>query len=187
VSILGVFFTAMVIGVGAFVMPALACPPDEDEVKSKASQNKAHAAPVAKVRTLKPGQTAPTPPPTVQFFGEAPALEAMKDGQAAPVAPQPPTPPTAPTPRTPKPAKAPQPPAAFYSVPAQPAMPAPPALTPQPGPATDLEALKIGRTPLEYHLSAGKLEAFYGMMSRGDVPILVQLNDDHIVIWGTDD
>jgi len=66
-------------------------------------------------------------------------------------------------------------------------MPAPPALTPQPGPATDLEALKIGRTPREYHLSAGKLEAFYGMMSRGDVPILVQLNDDHIVIWGTDD
>jgi flagellar motility protein MotE (MotC chaperone) len=170
----------MVIGVGAFVMPALACPPDEDEVKAKATHAKAEKAPKAKA-----GATAPS---GTMFFGEAPALEAMKGGQAAPAAPTPPVPPAAPTPPTPpkapKPARAPQAPVTIFSAPAPPGTPA---LAPQPAQPADLESLKAGRTPREYHLSPGKLEAFYGMMSRGDVPILVQLNDDHIIIWGTDD
>jgi hypothetical protein len=51
----------------------------------------------------------------------------------------------------------------------------------------DLEALKEGRTPRSYQLSPGKMEAFYGMMSRGDIPVLVQMDGDHIIIWGTDD
>jgi beta-lactamase regulating signal transducer with metallopeptidase domain len=176
VSILGVCFTAMVIGVGAFVMPALACPPDEDEVKAKATHAKAEKAPKAKA-----GATAPA---GTMFFGEAPALEAMKGGQAAPTAPVPPVQPAAPAPPAPpKAPKAPKAPMAYLSVPA----PGTPALAPQPAQPADLESLKVGRTPREYHLSPGKLEAFYGMMSRGDVPILVQLNDDHIIIWGTDD
>jgi hypothetical protein len=178
VSIFGVFATALVIATGAFVMPGLACPPEDEEAKAKTPH--ANSVVAVKAQNGVAPKAASKSDSGVTFFGEAPALEAMK-GQ-----PTPPTPPTAPTaPTAPMPArapKAPKPPVAVMSAPAlaQPTQPAPPAMV-------DLEALKEGRTPREYQLSPGKLEAFYGMMSRNDIPIFVEMSDDHIVIWGTDD
>jgi|GEM_PF-1880133 len=205
-SMLGVFVTTLVVATGAFVMPGLACPP-EDEAKAKA---KAAELARVKVKLRTPEARAPKAgEPEVIFYGEAPALEAMRErGVVAPTPPTPPTPPTAaaaptpptrptaPTPRAaptrPTPAKAGQ---RALRAPSAPgtgtsflAAPAPMAFkAPQPAVTTDLEALKVGREPREYRLSQGKLEAFYGMMSRNDVPILVQMQGDTIVIWGNDD
>ncbi len=176
VSMLGVFATALVIAAGAFVMPGLACPPDDEEAKAKTPNAKGYVT-VQAQNGVAP-KAASSSDSGATFFGEAPALEAMKGGAQ----PTPPTPPAAPTaPMAPRAPKAPKPPLAVLSAPAlaQPTEPAPAMV--------DLEALKEGRTPREYQLSAGKLEAFYSMMSRNDIPILVQMSDDHIVIWGTDD
>jgi beta-lactamase regulating signal transducer with metallopeptidase domain len=190
VSMLGLCVTALVIATGTFVMPSLACPPDDEETKAKSTHVKPAVAPVAKQKNKTPKAAGQD----VTFFGEAPALEAMKERPQ--VAPVPPTPPTAPTPavapRAPfppmapgipqpaQPPRAPQPPVAIFSpFSGQASAPAVAAL--------DLESLKEGRSPRSYQLSPGKREAFYEMMSRNDVPILVQMEGDSIIIWGTDD
>lgn len=59
-----------------------------------------------------------------------------------------------------------------------------PAFTTQPD--NDFEKLKEGREPKAYHLPAGKLQCFYSLMSRQDVPILVEMNGDSITIWGNE-
>jgi beta-lactamase regulating signal transducer with metallopeptidase domain len=196
-SMLGVFVTTVLLGTGAFVMPGLACPP-EDEANAKKAKARVYYAPKAAagqpanvyvapspapraggqrvfVTPTPPAPPAPPAPPGaaqggVHFFGEAPALEAMRART-----PTPPAAPSAPrAPKAPKPAKAVKPGVAVAAP-----MPAPQ--------VSSLEALKEGREPREYRLSQGKLQAFYGMMSRNDVPILVQMGDDHITIWGTDE
>lgn len=193
-SVLGLCAAALILATGAFVMPGLACPPEEQaKAKSTGGQFRAPA-------TTEPGQTpfgqsaAPAPMPTdgVTFFGEAPALEAMKVGATSPggvFAPAPPSPePPAPAqaPRAPKPPKAPNPPRKPRA--ASPLL-APGAPLQTFGLTTagvDLEALKEGRTAREYPMSEGKLQCFWNMMRRDDVPILVELGDEHITIWGTD-
>ncbi|HYE62359.1 MAG TPA: M56 family metallopeptidase [Phycisphaerales bacterium] len=179
-SMLGVFVTALIVATGTFVMPGLACPP-EDEAKAR---SKAEQAAQARSRTA---VTPRAPEPGVVFFGEAPALEAMRGGGAA-VAPTPPAPPELPrqgsparAPKAPKPPKAPKAPKAVQGVSVAP-MAAPRAEV-----SVDLDALKEAREPREYRLSQGKLQAFYGMMSRSDVPILVEMKGDRMVIWGNDD
>lgn len=175
-SMLGVFVTTLIVATGAFVMPGLACPP-EDEAKAKAK-----AEQLAKARARTPRASSGEAGPT--FFGEAPALEAMRGGGVGVAVPVPPQPAQAPrAPKPPKAPKAPKPP----TPPAAALAPVAPFAAPQTVATLDLESLKEGREPREYHLGQGKLQAFYGMMSRNDVPILVQMQGDKIIIWGNDD
>ena len=199
VSMVGACVAVLVVAVGTFVTPTLACPPEEGQKKASAP-----AAVIIK-RGEKARSTTPRADaaPAVTFFGEGPALEAMKGGQnpfgsaeapaavagdplggqtsagvwivrpqegqaAAPSAPQPA--------RAPKAPRAPKPPRALM-VPGQPSMAAP----------VDLESLKVGRTPRSYRLSDGKRDAFWSLMSRSDVPVLVEMQNDGVIVWASDD
>jgi len=166
-SVFGCCAATLIAAIGMFVMPSLACPPD----KESGTCNETTPA-AAKAKKVKSGQE------DVEFYGEAPALEAMRQRQPGATSGQAPV-----APRAPKPPKAPKPPA-----PPRPAQAPLAGVAPAPafGAGVDLEALKEGREPREYDLPEGKLHAFYGLMSRDDVPILVQLEDDHILIWGTE-
>ncbi len=186
VSVLGACVAVLVVAAGTFVSPTIACPPEEGQ-KKRAS---APAAVVVK-RGDKNKEKAPRAEgPGVRFYGEAPALDAMRPGQD-PVVVTAPSPPAAPkAPRSPKPPKAPKVPRAgtpgptpapsaglYYGVPS----------APQPPAVVDLEALKVGRTARVYHLSEGKRDAFWELMSRNDVPVLVEARDDGIAVWARDD
>ncbi|MCC6425481.1 MAG: hypothetical protein IT435_01540 [Phycisphaerales bacterium] len=181
-SVVGVCVAAIVIAAGMFVTPGLACPPEEGAKSAK----KAPAVIIRKGKADKHGAEAPAVP----FLGEAPALEAMK-GEKAQKA---------------KKAEKASKERAYLGGATLRGLQVHPTPAPEPGVATtlaypsgqnfrayspasqpevvDLEALKVGRTPQEYALPEGKLNAFYELMSRNDVPILVQMQGDHIIVWG---
>jgi len=176
VSVFGACVAVLVVAAGTFVTPTIACPPEEGQKKASAT---APAAVI--VRRGDRGKAPSAESPAVRFFGEAPALDAMRDGQspigvAVPAAPQPPEPSgTARAPRAPKPPKAPRPGA--FMAPSAPAAPAQ---------GVDLDSLKVGRTVRVYHLSDGKRDAFWQLMSRSDVPVLVEMRDDGIAVYARD-
>lgn len=174
VSVIGACVATVVIGLGMFVMPSVACPPEESQ---------AHAAKVeAKAKSEKAKTEKAAKDEANAFFGEAPALEAMRGGGsgggggAAAVAPG--------KARAPKAPKPPQPPQA-----ARPARA--PEVTVRSGPASG-NSLTIagddyttGRITKVYKLPEGKLDAFWELMSRSDVPILVQMQGDGILVYAT--
>lgn len=207
-SLVGAGAAACVIALGAFVMPGLACPPEEHAKKHSADHAEKIAAElakasggvivvtpdgVAKVKNKK--GTAPSAQggqAGMQFFGEAPALEAMKTRKGAqgfaPMAPipaMPPTPAVAPTPSA-----APRfPSGAMFRVgPDRVAI----AKSVQCGASrskmvTTSDDWTTGRVARVYVLPEGKSEAFYELMSRSDVPILVQSKGNNaIVIYATE-
>ena len=148
VSLLGLFVTTLVIArPGPSSCPALALPPDEDEVKAKTAHVKVYQlAPTAGVQKAGSAPAAKSEGSGVSFFGEAPALEAMK-GHGQATQPEPPTPPAAPDarPRLQRPQSrrrppAPRPPRSIVAL--RTVHPAQRAATSR----SDLEALKEGRT-----------------------------------------
>ncbi|MGH7242572.1 MAG: M56 family metallopeptidase [Phycisphaerales bacterium] len=193
-SKIGACAAASVIALSAFVMPGLACPPEEKEAKAEKQAAEKRAAELAnsagvivvtpdgkKIKVKRDNGGA-------QFFGEAPALEAMKarkSGQGfapmAPMAPMAPTPPT--------PAAAPTPPVGvLYRV-------GPDSVAIAKGGQCGASRskmmmsssdLKQGRIARVYVLPEGKAEAFYELMSRSDVPILVQQNGNSIKVYATE-
>ena len=93
-SAVGTFLAMGVIAAGMFVMPGLACPPDE-QANSKAATKVQVAGKVSTARASKnmltPSKVDPSSPvgvtsvggaPAVTFFGEAPALEAMRGSES---------------------------------------------------------------------------------------------------------
>lgn len=93
-SAVGTFLAMGVIAAGMFVMPGLACPPDE-HANSKAATKVQVAGKVSTARSSKnmlaPSKVDPSSPvgvtsiagePAVTFFGEAPALEAMRRSES---------------------------------------------------------------------------------------------------------
>lgn len=205
-SIVGACLAVIVMAAGMFVTPSLACPP-EGEQKAKAAEKKKEKA--AKSKRAEAGSVfygeapaleamvaQPSPPNVVVV---RPGGAAQFGGTAvAPMAPK--------APKPPKPPKAPKPPRAAH--PAHPAHPPQPPEPPQPGlpsaeapsawttvpgvqgqwtQPVDLEALKEGRVAKTYKLSEGKLESFYSLMSRSDVPVLVSMEDEGIVIWAREE
>ncbi len=212
ISMMGACAAAVVLAAGMFVTPGLACPPEDAPKAKKAAKvlMKGHVHAATPGAAASPGVSAGGEP-GVTFLGEAPALEAMKaqgvpshpGALAAPtgdpnvilirpgqiagfqgtmVTPRPLQPMqglSATAPMAPKPPKAPKAPKAAKAAKAPDLAFA--------GQYVDLEALKVGRTPRSYTLAPGKLQAFYEFMSRNDIPVLVNLEDDHIVIWAKDD
>ncbi|MDZ4828951.1 MAG: M56 family metallopeptidase [Phycisphaerae bacterium] len=157
VSMVGAFVVAAALGVGAFVTPGLACPPEElaqRQVQNSQAQ--------ARVRVVPPRSAGRDRAPTqagasVDFMGEAPAIEAMQgqgQGQGAMAQAQ-----------------------------------------------EELLAAALGQSrswgsanPSQdsqevvlraYYLPEGKLEALTELMSRQDVPVFIDANDDHIVVHAT--
>jgi len=204
VSLVGACVAVLVVAVGTFVTPTIACPPEEGQKSEAAARRSDPFKMKGKVKSTAPRAGQPAEPaPTVTFFGEAPAFEAMRGGQGAsstpaPVAASPSTRTTSPrvqtwqsfpggvlvAPVAPKAPKAPRP-ARAPRADAQPAQLAP--LSGVAGVPVDLEALKVGRTARLYHIEEGKREALWGLMSRDDVPVLVQLQGDGILIYATEE
>lgn len=172
-SRIGACVAALVVTTGTFVMPGLACPPEKAKSTHESTHASKHKSKHEKVET--------TEAPDVTFFGEAPALEAMRGhgpGAAPPAQPTPPAEPRAPN--APRPPKGPRGAAA--------PLPFGVTLTSDLAPvAINIENLKDGRSPRDYSMSPGKLEAFAGFMSRNDVPVLIEMHRNHIVIWANDD
>lgn len=168
-SRIGACVSALVLTTGTFVMPGLACPPE----KEKSSHESAHT--LKHKSKHKHEKIESTPAPDVTFLGEAPALEAMRGRGPGTAVPAPPTPPSEPrAPKGPRGAAAPFP----FGV----------TLTSDRAPvAINIEDLKGGRSPRDYSMPPGKLEAFAGFMSRNDVPVLIEMHGSHIVIWANDD
>ncbi len=168
-SLIGACAATIVIAAGMFVTPGLACPPEESGKQAA----KTAAGVVVVGRAKKAGSAADAP--SVPFLGEAPALEAMKAGRPG----EPGTPRVLVMPGTPQPPT----PAITIRRDGGSASRAKVQAT-QP---LDLEQLKVGRTAREYKLSGGKLEAFYELMSRNDIPVLVEMRGDRIAIWAKED
>ena len=202
-SMVGAGAAACVIALGAFVMPGLACPPEGKESAEKAEKAAAELANSAGgIIVVTPSQNAKAKNKSksgseagVQFFGEAPALEAMKARKGgpgfapmAPLAPLPPTPASAPEAPTP---------AALRNFPSGALMRVGPnsvaiAKSGQCGASRSrmvmsTDDLKAGRIARAYVLPDGKSEAFYELMSRSDVPILVQQRGNSIVVFATEE
>lgn len=203
-SLVGAGAAACVIALGAFVMPGLACPPEAKASAAKAEKVAAELANasggvivvtpdgVAKVKNKSKSKNQDAAAAELQFFGEAPALEAMKarkGGQGfTPMAPM------APMPAMPAaPGQAPTPP----GFPAGAMMRIGPdrvaiAKSGQCGASRSkmvmsADDLKAGRVARVYVLPEGKSEAFYELMSRSDVPILVQQKGrNSIVVFATE-
>lgn len=230
-SVIGVCVASLVLTAGTFVMPGLACPPEKETKEIRVLTGTGQTAVVVPGQpakssartTLKITGQATSPSkraqagqaaPGVTFLGEAPALEAMRDGVTvegraiAPVettepgsaggtvyltvpgramAPAKTASPQAPrAPRPPQPARAPKAPRAALSVPGVPLnTQGAVAVEGQPAVPAGFERYTVGRTAREYALAADKLDAFYCFMSRDDVPILVQRAEKGIIIWGT--
>ncbi|MBX3388608.1 MAG: hypothetical protein KF691_04050 [Phycisphaeraceae bacterium] len=192
VSLFGAFTAAGVVALGAFVMPGLACPPEE-KAEKEASKNKASGF----VVITPDGKKVKSADGNVQFFGEAPALEAMRAKKAksgafaAPVAPVPPVAPVAPVPPVaPVAPMPPMPPGTgvfFESAPkAKVIARGGQCGASRPKAIASSQDLRSGRTARAYVLSPGKAEALYKLLSRSDVPILVQRKGNSIVVWETD-
>jgi beta-lactamase regulating signal transducer with metallopeptidase domain len=210
-SVVGAGAAACVIALGAFVMPGLACPPEEHARKHSADHAEKTAAELARasggVIVVTPDNKAKVKVKKdhapgahggqagMQFFGEAPALEAMKTrkgGQGfapmAPMSPMPPMPATAPTPAVPRVAPVGPSGAMFQAWPKSFAV----AKSGQCGASRSKVVMssddwKTGRVARVYVLPEGKSEAFYELMSRSDVPILVQQKGNNsIVVYATE-
>lgn len=219
VSMVGVTLACLIAAAGAFVTPGLACPPEgqkTSEVKVK----------VYRAQKQKAGSAAGAGPSEggVEFFGEAPALEALKRRGALgndAIAPTPPPSiafPAAPrAPRAPRPVMPPHgmqgmPPASaplFGKVPGQPiaqridgvavadgaALFAPMHTTPrgiavlrgEQGPLAALGGTseQAAQEVREYQLPKGKLEALTSLMSRADVPVLIERRNSGLVVHAT--
>lgn len=202
-SLVGAGAAACVIALGAFVMPGLACPPEAKASAAKAEKVAAELANasggvivvtpdgVAKVKNKNKNKDKKQEGAAaeLQFFGEAPALEAMKARKGAqgftPMAPMAPMPAA--------PAQAPVPP----GFPAGAMMRIGPdrvavAKSGQCGASRSKLVVtsddwKTGRVARVYVLPEGKSEAFYELMSRSDVPILVQQKGKNsIVVFATE-
>lgn len=187
VSLFGAFTAAGVVALGAFVMPGLACPPEE-KAEKEAAKSKASGF----VVITPDGKKVKSADGNVQFFGEAPALEAMrakkasKNGAfAAPVPPVPPVAPVAPVPPMPLGT------GAFFE-----SAPTPRAMVIARGGQCGASRSKViasnqdlrsGRTARAYVLAPGKAEALWELLSRSDVPIFVQRKGNAIVVWETDE
>ncbi|MBX3381643.1 MAG: hypothetical protein KF805_16225 [Phycisphaeraceae bacterium] len=194
-SLVGAGAAAFVIALGAFVMPGLACPPETKADQERAEKVAAELANSSGVVVVKPGQKVKLKKKDkdgaeagVHFFGEAPALESMKAKRGAagmapmaPMAPMPPAPAAAPS--------APRPPTgAFLRV-----APRSQATAKSGGCSASRHALvtsgddlRKGRVARVYALPPGKSEALWELLSRGDVPILVQQKGRSIVVYATE-
>lgn len=234
---------------GMFVTPGLACPPEEGQPAKVIVVPKAKAQGRAKAeRAMKAEKSAKARAqgaPGVEFFGEAPALDAMRakarsagpeaeDGElqrleeqlrvleerleqlnrrAAHGAGHSKTPSARSplhagiaVPAAPGVAVAPPAPGFTVTVPGEPVAPTPPAppvapIAPMPAlPEHSLAVLghgAINLAPLavatadeatearSYTLPEGKLDALTGLMSREDVPVLIQRFPDHLLVHAT--
>ncbi len=169
-SKLGIALGALALALSTFVIPGVACPPEEEGAKSGA-----HVLIAPKPARTRNSARAGTheAPAANPFLGEAPALEAMRT----------PHPPEAP--EAPAAAAGPNAPHNLYVIPR--GTMGPRAIgRGQSIARTNLDDLKAGRSPREYDLPAGRRQSFYSLMSRSDVPILVEMAGDEIVLWGTD-
>ncbi|MBL8885750.1 MAG: hypothetical protein JNK16_03745 [Phycisphaerales bacterium] len=195
-SLVGAGAAACVIALGAFVMPGLACPPEAKASAEKAEKVAAELAnasgtvivltPDNKAKVKNKSKNKDGGEAGSQFFGEAPALEAMKARKSAqgfsPVAPIAPVAPSSPI----APVAAPS--GAMFRVgPDRVAI----AKSGQCGASRSKmvmssDDLKAGRVARVYVLPEGKSEAFYELMSRSDVPILVQQKGNSIVVFATE-
>lgn len=165
ISMIGAIAAALIVGVSAFVMPGLACPPEEASSGGGATAILARAPKAEKSKTTSQGSSARSPVPASQsssgvtFFGEAPALEAMRANQSKQdfvVAPR----------------------AMTVWRSDDLASPGNSGMVAMSGPGP-------GTEPRTYRLPEGKLEALSSLMARQDVPIWVEPSDDHIVIHAT--
>ena len=202
-SAVGAGVAAIVIALGAFVMPGLACPPEEGASAAKAEKAAAELARasggvivvtpdgVVKERSKAKNKARGAGQGEAEYFGEAPALEAMKAKKGAkgfaPIAPVAPVTPVAPV--APVPALAPSV-RGFPGV----MMISPKAHGGKSGQCgvsrgsavMSAEDYKAGRIAKVYVLPEGKSEAFWELMSRSDVPILVQQEGESIVVYATE-
>lgn len=237
-SLIGASLAVAVAMTGMFVTPGLACPPDEEggapkaavaggsgraAAKEKAAKERAAkksaAGREAPARARAAAPSAPRDEAGQEFFGERPALEAMRArGQGGSAAEEPEAAQiqrleeqlrvlerrleqlnrragsgrgaqsrVLPAPLAPTSPVAPGSPVA----PVSPAMPAPaphalvsPFGQSAPSPLT-LSLRAEGQVAQSYSLPEGKLEALTGLMSRDDVPVLIEPHPDHIVVHAT--
>jgi beta-lactamase regulating signal transducer with metallopeptidase domain len=172
-SLAGTVGALFAIGLGAFVAPSLACPPSECETNAAQQKAKAEVKAAAKAEARdakKQRKSAATGEANSPFLGEAPAIDAMEapgHGSAINVI-------------APRAARA-------------------IAIAPGPrgtvGPLSDAlhglavvapEASDSGETfTHRYVLPEGKLEALIELMSREDVPVLIENPGDAIIVHGT--
>lgn len=162
ISTLGALAAVVIVGVSAFVMPGLACPPEQQPEQNSmtihiASAPKASAA--AGTRYSSSGSaTVARAKNTDPFLGEAPTLAVVREQQAK--------------------TSATAAPLAF-------GMRSEGAVTNAPEASTRMTGPAAGTEPRSYVLPEGKLEALSSLMSREDVPVWVELHDDHIVVYAT--
>jgi beta-lactamase regulating signal transducer with metallopeptidase domain len=158
-SSLGVALALVALGVGAFVTPGLACPPEQSSAQVK--QPKARVRDVARAQAATRAPLAPNttlPQGDATFFGEAPAIEAMRQAVAEKAAAD----------------------AALaearlkYDAASSRAFPR--------GARVDTVQGEVVRS---YELPDGKLEALIELMSRQDVPIWIVAHDDRIDVTAT--
>lgn len=157
-SAVGTLSALALLGMSAFVMPGLACP--TDDVKPASSM--AVAAP-----------TAPSAPASPTLDHEAAADRSIKSATREPTSRSAEAMPnrsgltTATTPR------------------AMTVLGSDPASAPSDAQTTTISGPSSGTTPRPYDLPAGKLEAISALMARQDVPIWVEIRNDHIVVHAT--
>lgn len=174
-----------VLGLGTFVMPGLACPPEEGGKAVKVETPNVVVVTPGSPTKAKASKNKSAQGGSTMFFGEAPALEAMKSKKA--VSGQgfamPPMPPAA--------AMAPMAPMGPMGQNGVMVLRAPKASGGECGPsrnkslaaATDLKAGKIAKV---YVLPPGKSQAFWQLMSRSDVPVFVENRGNSIVVYATE-
>lgn len=197
-SLVGVLMTLGFVGFGAVVTPTLACPPESKtsaragtdlstRARAQAAEEAARAAAPVETQSLEG-----------EFFGEAPALEALRRrgpssdaaparaphsansfGTLAPLAPIAPLAPMTRGGRTIEVA-----PNAFAELSVA-TLPSPNWLGGGLGPMATEDGPLPGTTPRAYHLPEGKLMALKGLMERADVPIWMECNGDHLVFHAT--
>lgn len=159
-SSVGVALALLALGVGAFVTPGLACPPEQSSAQVK--QQKARLRDVARAQSLAPAAAAPvgtTLPREADFFGEAPAIEAMRRADAEK--------------------------AAADAALAEARLKYEAAASSRAFPRGARVDTVQGEVVRSYELPDGKLEALIELMSRQDVPIWIVAHDDRIDVTAT--
>ncbi len=179
-SIFGACVAATVVALGTFVMPGIACPPESAGEKDAKILHAGNGVVVVQSGDKKKGEGD-------AFFGEAPALEAMKKKGRVFVVPDAPSAPGAPAP-----ALAPMPPMAPM---------APMVRLKKSGDSgkcgssrgsliarTESGDPRAGRVGKVYRLPEGKAEAFWVLLSRSDVPVFVERRSgDSIMIYAREE